>query len=340
MVSLYLACLSSFISTASTLNVAPQGSIATFSDTSTSSLNLTELLYPSNQSTSWSNRSFTPANPPPLPANISALQALGLDANKPISWETTPSGNVVGVQCNTRYGRRLDFQDCRNAYSFIPRLDERIARFAQRGSGLPHDIALPQRVLGSKGKCSINPFLILPYESGTASAKNIADSAYALIERCAPRSGGIAINIGGDNHLAVVLEPYAPAVRCEGSGILFSRESCAMIERGMLADERQRLFGDDRLDPQVEEPLPYELLSSDERCAVTIFSNGDADVETWYHLWEATVALNAMCVRAGKRGTATGLGVLKNLFIEISNQPSQPSLSSVGDVNGTAAERV
>lgn len=68
--------------------------------------------------------------------------------------------------------------------------------------------------------------------------------------------------LGGDNHLAVVLEPYAPAVRCEGSGIPFSRESCAMIERGMLADERQRLFGDDRLDPQVEEPLPYELLSS------------------------------------------------------------------------------
>lgn len=32
------------------------------------------------------------------------------------------------------------------------------------------------------------------------------------------------------------------------------------------------------------------------------------DFESFYHLWEATVALNAMCVRAGKRGTATGLG--------------------------------
>lgn len=34
------------------------------------------------------------------------------------------------------------------------------------------------------------------------------------------------------------------------------------------------------------------------------------DFESFYHLWEATVALNAMCVRAGKRGTATGLGGL------------------------------
>lgn len=149
MVSLYIACLSSFISAALTLNVAPQGSIATFADASTSSSNLIELLSPSNQSTSWSNISFTPANPPSLAANISALEALGLDADEPVSWETTPSGNVIGVQCNIRYGRRLDFQDCRDAYNYIPRSDERVARFAQRGSGLPHDVALPQRILGS-----------------------------------------------------------------------------------------------------------------------------------------------------------------------------------------------
>ena len=50
-----------------------------------------------------------------------------------------------------------------------------------------------------KGKCSINPFLVEPYTTGKASAKNIADGAYALIERCAPRSGGIAVNIGQCN---------------------------------------------------------------------------------------------------------------------------------------------
>lgn len=43
-------------------------------------------------------------------------------------------------------------------------------------------------------------------------------------------------------------------------------------------------------------------------CSVQISSNAGIDVESWYHLWEANVALNAMCVRAGKRGTATRLG--------------------------------
>ena len=36
-----------------------------------------------------------------------------------------------------------------------------------------------------------------------------------------------------------------------------------MIERGMEADDRERLFGDKSLDPAVEEPLPFTLLSSE-----------------------------------------------------------------------------
>lgn len=89
-------------------------------------------------------------------------------------------------------------------------------------------------------------------------------------------------------------------------------------------------------------------------------SDAATDVETWFHLWEATVALNAMCVRAGKLGTAIRLGryhfrmlfgiffwttekmadwippgLRGNLFMEISAQPALSSL--VGAVNGTAA---
>lgn len=89
------------------------------------------------------------------------------------------------------------------------------------------------------------------------------------------------------------------------------------------------------------------------------------DFESFYHLWEATVALNAMCVRAGKRGTATGLGrdflsiihvyvylfetlaktadpfppgVAKSISVKVLNQPFPPSL--VEEVNHTVAERI
>ena len=146
---LSVACVSGFILGTSTLNLAPQGSIATFSDFSTSTSSSFELLSPSNQSASWSNSSFTPARPPSLAANSSALQALGLNAEELTTWLTTPSGNVIGVQCNVRYGRRLDYQDCRDAHRYIPRSDHRVARFAWRRSGTPHEIALPLRALGS-----------------------------------------------------------------------------------------------------------------------------------------------------------------------------------------------
>lgn len=80
---------------------------------------------------------------------MSALKALGLDTNEPVYWGTTPSGNAIGVQCHIRYGRRLDYQDCREANRYILRTDERYARFADRASRWPYDIALPQRVMGS-----------------------------------------------------------------------------------------------------------------------------------------------------------------------------------------------
>ena len=149
MLSLSIACLSGFILATLTLTVAPQDSIAGSSDTRMSSSSPLELLSPSNQSMSSSNSSF-PAPPPPLSVHMSALKALGLDPDKPISWETTPSGAMIRVQCNVLYGRRLDYQDCRDAYSQIPRSNDTVVRFAHRQGGWPHDIALPQRYLGSR----------------------------------------------------------------------------------------------------------------------------------------------------------------------------------------------
>ena len=67
--------------------------------------------------------------------------------------------------------------------------------------------------------------------------------------------------LGGDNHLSVVLHPYAPTVRCEDSEVPLSRESCSIIERNMEADEVWRSFGYRSVDPEVEEPLPYDLVS-------------------------------------------------------------------------------
>ena len=153
MLSLFFACIVGFISVVIALNIISQDSVTVSADTPTLAL-----LSLSTQSTSWPNISFPPARPPSQVANVSALKALGLDTDEPVYWETTPSGNILAVQCNIRYGRRLDYQDCRDAYRYIPRSDERDARFADRDSGRPHDIALPQRNLGSMFPRSPHPF--------------------------------------------------------------------------------------------------------------------------------------------------------------------------------------
>ena len=59
----------------------------------------------------------------------------------------------------------------------------------------------------------------------------------------------------------MVLQPYAPTVRCEDSDVPLSRESCSAVERGMEADDEWRSFGYRDVDPEVEEPLPYDLMS-------------------------------------------------------------------------------
>ena len=144
MLSLFFTCIIGLISVVWALNIISQDSITVSADTLTLGL-----LSPSSQSTSWPNMSFPPARTPSQAANVSALKALGLDTDEPVYWETTPSGNILAVQCHIRYGRRLDYQDCRDAYRYIPRSDARIARFAERHSGWPHEIGLPQRNLGS-----------------------------------------------------------------------------------------------------------------------------------------------------------------------------------------------
>ena len=144
MLSFFFACIIGLISVVLTLNIVSQDSITVSAETPALSL-----LSPSSQSTLWPNISFPPARPPSQAANESALKALGLDTDEPVYWEATPSGNTLGVQCHVRYGRRLDYQDCRDAYRYIPRSDVRLARFAERHTGRPHDIALPQRNLGS-----------------------------------------------------------------------------------------------------------------------------------------------------------------------------------------------
>lgn len=43
-------------------------------------------------------------------------------------------------------------------------------------------------------------------------------------------------------------------------------------------------------------------------CQFIIDSTHEGDTSSWYELWQAMVAINGMCTRFGKLGTAYALG--------------------------------
>lgn len=131
---------------------------------------------------------------------------------------------------------------------------------------------------------------------------------------------------GGDNNLVVSVSEYDPhlwsdKVQCFGStdgpGII---ESCNGLADRMDASESLKTFGP--YDSPHEYLTPYTLTagkasrtilgscqvliySTDNRCYLKITTNPDKSytrVASWHDIWEAAILVNAMCIRAGKKG--------------------------------------
>lgn len=67
------------------------------------------------------------------------------------------------------------------------------------------------------------------------------------------------MDVGGDNHLDVVIASYEPRVRCDRTtGVKGPPwESCLLINSDMKASRERRVFGFKRADPRVQDGLPH-----------------------------------------------------------------------------------
>lgn len=76
----------------------------------------------------------------PLPSRVTSPSSLR---------SPSPSSPLL-VHCDGNvYGRNLNVASCRDVFSHMPRGDAQVT-FAERHSGIPHDIPLPWRVMSSK----------------------------------------------------------------------------------------------------------------------------------------------------------------------------------------------
>ena len=53
----------------------------------------------------------------------------------------------------------------------------------------------------------------------------------------------------------------------------------------------------------------------DQRCKSTLDSDALRDVCSWYDIWQAVVAIDGICGRFGKEGSAQGIGELCDFLI-------------------------
>lgn len=129
---------------------------------------------------------------------VSSLNLLSPANTLALSSNNSSPGNVLKIACDaTKYGKNLKVNSCRNVFRFLRR-DETRYTFAERDSGVPHDVPLPLRTLSSDGLCFVQPILKKDAISGYATSTEIGQAAFTMLQTCVIERGmgGMAFNIG------------------------------------------------------------------------------------------------------------------------------------------------
>ncbi|MCJ1451984.1 hypothetical protein MMC28_002324 [Mycoblastus sanguinarius] len=209
--------------------------------------------------------------------------------------------------------------------------------WAERESGVPYNFPLPYRVLSNDGLCFLQIVLVPGALSGDASLTQIGQAGYTLLRECVIKRGlgGIAAKTGGDNNLNVVIASYRPTVRCDRTSTAGPPwESCIKVFAAMNADRAPLVFGDPQ-DPRVQVPLPLTLPGdSSGRCKVEVNKVGPSTTSTYYHLWEAVMAVGTMCLRSSQKGgKASGIGARGNMYLTLSNHQATNLAQSSSNIS-------
>ncbi|KAL6716108.1 hypothetical protein ACLMJK_005674 [Lecanora helva] len=267
-----------------------------------------------------------------LPANISRAPS-----NHPIS------AKKLKIICDDqRWGRNLKVKSCRDLFGYL-RQGEELYSFAQRDSGIPHDIPLPIRTLSNDGVCFLQPVLAKDAVRGEATATEIFRAGAQILRTCIIERGmgGLAFDIGGDNNIQIIISNYNPNVKCDTTSAPGPPwDSTVNIFSAMRAGRDHIVFGYRDLE-NIDVGLPLTLESQDGRCELTIDIPQDAaTVSSWYEIWEETTAIASMCTRwRQKGGRSRGLGAHRNIFLNLSEKSSS-TLPSVVESEANVTDLV
>lgn len=238
------------------------------------------------------------------------------------------------VYCNGNvYRRNLRESSCVNALQEIPQDPTRVALGA-RGGPTDFDVGLPFRWISDDGLCVFDIYIPRDDIIDQASTYEFHQAAFNLVHSCISGSGtptgGIVTGIGRYGRLGLIMTSYEPAVRCQRA-VGLEPSNCLDIELNMPVTKTVQVFGQAG-EAGVEIELPYTLSNDDNTCTVTIENRGSADLLSWYDIWENVVAVEGICARFERDGTAFALGSRRNIFVDLKGGTASQAATSFGRV--------
>lgn len=255
-------------------------------------------------------------------ANLNPVSAL--TPNKPpliltgSAIANVSSSNYI-YQCDgVAYGRDLSSTSCAEALNQIDDSSTIEMTYGPRLAGT-FDVRLPQRYISPDGRCIIEPRIVPGEFSARASLREVAFAAGYVIDHCvtaSPSQGGTVRDIGGDHNLGVVVWKYEPQVQCSGTVSPSLLSSCQSLVNIMPASRDFTTWGPEG-DPLAVVKLPITYYSVDQRCKLSISTDGRTDTFSRYQFWGVAVALTGICVRGRQVGMQGNLGLSDHLSMEI-----------------------
>ncbi|KAL6721805.1 hypothetical protein ACLMJK_000910 [Lecanora helva] len=130
------------------------------------------------------------------------------------------------------------------------------------------------------------------------------------------------IQAGAKSNLIISLQSYTPNIHCIPSRAghpVPNGTICAEISDGMEATTQIKTFGSGDL-PGAEVSLPrsLNLMSPEGSCEMIVNSKkGIVDTSSWFEIYKAVKALEAVCVAKGEGGISSGQGVQGSIFVAL-----------------------
>ncbi|KAG7008875.1 hypothetical protein G7Y79_00004g014590 [Physcia stellaris] len=241
-----------------------------------------------------------------LPNNASDVPDLSqLNAN-------FTSLNDTQFHCSgEEYGSDLSFRSCLDALDHGLGHDTHPLSFGHRDSPGSFDVRLPARVSSADGRTAYTLQIeeIFVDEWTMEEAYN---AGAALAQKCvgggthARAEGGVVSGLGRNGRMWMELTAYNPHVRCEHPRARTAPRDCEHIYSTMHMSETYEHFVHER-SRRTDTMVPWTVWPRIPECGYTVYVAGAEDSESTAHIWEAMVALDDMCARIGKAGTAFGL---------------------------------